>query len=271
MNWLWPRRRILPIDDRAWSSLCAGLPLVACIPQHDAALLRERMAQFLSEITISGARNLQVTDAMRLQVAVQACLPIMHLGLQAYDRFSEVILYPDEFKVQRRIDLTNGTVAEFEDVLLGEAMSGGPVVLSWPGASVASSDRPDTNLVIHEFAHKLDLADGEADGCPPMSGQQRSRWTNLLLQAFDEFNAMIDRVEAAIPGNVDPDSAQADPWYAMLPLDPYASTDPAEFFAVSTEKFFVDPCSLQAEFPFLHDEYRRYFGVDPRLWQPGQG
>lgn len=270
MNWLWNRRRILTIDNQVWPKLSADLPLLAAMPPGDTALLRERMAQFLSQVTVSGVQDLLVTDAMRLQVAAQACLPILQLGLGAYDAFSEVVLYPDRFKVRRRIDGPDGTVTEFEDALLGEAISGGPVVLSWADALVHPSHDPATNLVIHEFAHKLDLADGEADGCPPMSERQRSRWMETLLRAFDDFNWMIDRVEAAIPGDVDPESAQADPWYALLPLDPYAGTNPAEFFAVSTERFFVDPITLQAEFPALSAEYRQYFGLDPCLWQSGR-
>lgn len=268
MIWPWPRRRLLSIDERAWSALCGQMPMLASIPAADAHSLRRRMADFLSSVTINGAHDLPVSDSMRLQVAVQACIPVIRLGLQAYDAFSEVVLYPGEFKVRRRIDLPDGTVCEFDDVLWGEAQHGGPVVLSWSGTMPGPepSGRTDTNLVIHEFAHKLDLADGIADGCPPMSPGQRTPWLDTLLQCFDEFNTMMDRVEAAIPADIDPESAQADPWYALLPLDPYAATDPAEFFAVSTEKFFVDPLRLQAEFPALIDQYRRYFGIDPLLW-----
>jgi Mlc titration factor MtfA (ptsG expression regulator) len=77
---------------------------------------------------------------------------------------------------------------------------------------------------------------------------------------------MVDRIEAAIPSNIDPDTPAADPWYALLPLDPYAASDPAEFFAVSTEKFFVDPRALQAEFGGLVNQYQGYFGLDPLKW-----
>jgi Mlc titration factor MtfA (ptsG expression regulator) len=157
-------------------------------------------------------------------------------------------------------------VSEFDDLLSGEAQHGGPVVLSWDDAAPEGFIPGAGNLIIHEFAHKLDMAEGDADGCPPMPASQRSLWRQTLLQAFQDFNDMVDRIEAAIPANVDPETPEADPWYALLPLDPYAASDSAEFFAVSTEKFFVDPVALQAEFGHLFIQYKRYFGIDPLKW-----
>jgi Mlc titration factor MtfA (ptsG expression regulator) len=267
MKWLWRTRRELLIDEPAWQCLQSELPFLATLPTGDSSLLRERMAQFLTETTITGVRGLQVSDAMRLQVAAQACLPVLRLGLQAYDRFSEVILYPSAFSVRRRIDSPEGMVTEFDDVLTGEAMPGGPVVLSWPDTTLTDEAWPGTNLVIHEFAHKLDMASGLPDGCPPMPRSQQASWFTTLSEAFEAFARMVDRVEAAIPGDIDPDSEAADPWFALLPLDPYAATDLAEFFAVSTEKFFINPQALCAEFPELFAAYRQYFGfvTDPTM------
>lgn len=270
MKWLWRSRRELLIDDHAWQRLRTGLEFLAPLSASDASLLRQRMAQFLTETAITGVHGLEVTDAMRLQVAAQACLPIVHLGLNAYDRFSEVILYPSAFSVRRHVDSPEGMVTEFDDILTGEAMPGGPVVLSWANAAQTDKAWPGTNLVIHEFAHKLDMASGPPDGCPPMPRGALTRWRRTLSDAFEAFGHMVDRVEAAIPVDIDPDSGAADPWYALLPLDPYAATDPAEFFAVSAEKFFVEPQGLYAEFPELFTAYRQFFCfvTDPTMNGP---
>lgn len=266
MRWPWRTRRELVIDDTAMRTLALAWPLLARLSQDETQRLRELMAQFLSNYTLTGAQGLVVTDTMRLQVAAQGCLPVLQLGLQAYDRFSEVILYPCAFEVHRRIETPEGLVSEFDDLLSGEALHGGPVVLSWDDAAPADLAQGAGNLIIHEFAHKLDMAEGEADGCPPMPASRRSHWRQTLQKALQDFTEMVDRIEAAIPANVDPESPEADPWYALLPLDPYAASDSAEFFAVSTEKFFVDPVTLQAEFGELFIQYKRYFGIDPLKW-----
>jgi Mlc titration factor MtfA (ptsG expression regulator) len=142
-------------------------------------------------------------------------------------------------------------------------MDGGPVVLSWD--DVAGADRdPSANVVIHEFVHKLDMADGEADGCPPMPAARRIAWRETLEAAYDAFVADLEAVEESIPSHVDPESEAADAWYGRLPLDPYAATDEAEFFAVAAEAFFVEPEVLAGAFPELYDRFRTFFGQDPQ-------
>lgn len=270
MIWPWEKRRSISIDESVWARLVRALPWLNGLPASDALQLRRLMARFLTDHSITGAHGLQITDEMRLLVSVQACLPVLRLGLDAYDAFSEVIVHPSAFRVRRQIESDAGAVLEFDDILAGEAIDGGPVVISWPDVQDMSG-QSDGNLVIHEFAHKLDLADGAADGCPPMWSGHRRAWMQSLHTAFDEFNRMLDRVEAAIPPEVDPESEQAAPWLSLLPLDPYAATDPAEFFAVATEKFFVDPCGLSAEFPDFYAQAVRYFGLDPRSWDRPAG
>jgi Mlc titration factor MtfA (ptsG expression regulator) len=265
MIWPWRARREFFLDQAVWAEVLHALPFMAAIPAPLTDRLRALMAQFLTDRVITGAGGLEVTDAMRAQVAAQACLPILELGFAAYDAFSEVIMHPGAFRVRRQIEAPGGVMVDLEDSLAGEALPGGPVVLSWADARELGRAGLG-NLVIHEFAHKLDLAHGEADGCPAMPAALRRQWIPALHRAFDEFNQMLDRVEAAIPANIDPDSEQADPWYELLPLDPYAATDHAEFFAVATEKFFVDPQVLRAEFPQFHEQAVRYFGFDPGLW-----
>jgi Mlc titration factor MtfA (ptsG expression regulator) len=267
---IWPlgARRALPIDPATWRRLQARLPYLRGLDAAESARMRELIAAFLSAKTFTGTHGLEPDDTMRITIAAQACLPVLHLGLGAYDDFVEVVVYPSAFAVRRRITDDDGLVHEFDDILAGEAMDGGPVVLSWD--DVDGGDRaPATNIVIHEFAHKLDLADGEADGCPPMPRAARERWLDALHAAYDDFVARLASVEAAIPADVDPESAAADPWYASLPLDPYAATDEAEFFAVAAEAFFVEPDRFAASFPGLHERFVAFFGRDPRRTAAG--
>ena len=262
---IWPlrRRRSLPIDEPAWRRLCEVLPALNGLSPADALAMRALIAEFLSRKVFSGTHGLVPDDAMRLSIAAQACLPVLRRGLAAYDDFVEIVVYPSAFAVHRRITDNDGLVHEFDDILSGEAMEGGPVALSWEDAG-GSERAPGTSVVIHEFVHKLDLADGVADGCPPMPAALRTRWAAGLERAYEAFVDAVEDVDASIPPDVDPESEDADAWYAELPLDPYAATDESEFFAVASEAFFVDAEGLQAAFPDLFSLFVEYFRQDPR-------
>lgn len=261
---IWPlrSRRPLAINACAWQALRDSLPYLRGLDEADVTRLRTLIARFLSSKTFTGAQGLEPDDTMRLTIAAQACLPVLHLGLTPYDDFVEIVVYPSAFAVRRTITDDHGLVHEFDDVLAGEAMDGGPVVLSWD--DVAGPDRaPAANVVIHEFAHKLDMADGEADGCPPMPRAARARWLEALHAAYNNFVDALDALEAGLPDDVDPEGEEADHWYAELPLDPYAATDEAEFFAVAAEVFFVEPDRLAQAYPTLYERFVAYFGRDP--------
>ena len=118
-------------------------------------------------------------------------------------------------------------------------------------------------MVIHEFAHKLDLADGQANGCPPMPAALRARWQRAFESAYDAFVRQLDAIEASIPRHIDPEGEAADPYYEALALDPYAATDPAEFFAVASEAFFVDNARFRAAFPALDEVMRAFYRQQP--------
>lgn len=268
---IWPLgpRRPLTIDPPVWRRLQDRLGYLRGLSPADCDRMRELIAEFLSRKTFTGTHGLVPDDEMRLTIAAQACLPVLRFGLNPYDDFVEIVVYPCAFAVRRRITDDDGLVHEFDDVLAGEAMDGGPVVLSWEDVDDALDGAG--NVVIHEFAHKLDLADGEADGCPPMPPHRRPRWTDVLGRAYDDFVDALETLEARIPADVDPESPQADAWYAGLALDPYAATDPAEFFAVATEAFFVDAERLRSAFPELFDAFVEYFGQDPRGRGIGSG
>ena len=249
------------IPDDIWHETLAAMPWLGHLDQTGLTRLRELATDFLSRKTISGAAGFQVDERVRAAIAAQACLPILAMDLSAYDDFVEVIVYPDRFLVPRTQVDEAGVVHESTDELSGEAMEHGPVVLAWPDAS--PDGERGWNVVIHEFAHKLDMRDGEADGVPPLPARQRAAWAREIDAAWDSFCGMLDRLEAAIPRHVDPESPEGEAWYASLPLDPYAATDVGEFFAVAAEAFFVDPEPLSEVFPDFYRMLTGYFGQDP--------
>jgi Mlc titration factor MtfA (ptsG expression regulator) len=260
----WFARRPPAIDDDLWREVLERFPFAAHLSADDLARLRALCEQFLRRKTISGAHEFPVTPQVRAAIAFQACLPALNLGLAGYDDFVEIVVYPAQFLVPRKQTDDAGVVHESVEALAGEAMDGGPVVLSWEDVA-GGPQQYGTNVTIHEFVHKLDLADGEADGIPPLPASRRRRWRETMERAYDAFCDELDRIERTIPRHVDPESAAADRWYASLPLDPYAATDPAEFFAVSGEAFFVAPELLADAFPDWYRELAQFFRQDPLL------
>jgi Mlc titration factor MtfA (ptsG expression regulator) len=241
VGWLtnWRRRRVLRrhrIDDALWREATARLPF---IPQRPK--LRELALLFLAEKEFSGAHGLEVTDAMRVSIAAQACLPILELGLDWYAGFSGIVVYPGDFRVRRSHTDEDGVVHEWDDELAGEAMPGGPVVLSWD----AAANDPGINVVIHEFAHKLDMLNGEADGLPPLhAGMDHAAWARALEEAYE---GLCDAVERG-----------KDTW-----LDPYAAEHPSEFFAVISEAFFEEPAETRRRYPDVYDQLTLFYRQDP--------
>jgi len=226
--------------------------------------LRQRAAWLLASKQFTGVRGLVVTDEMMLSIAVQAALPILNLDPALYEGWTEIVLYPGQFMIPHQDVDEAGVVHEYMMPASGEAWDGGPVILSWEQSGPYGET--GMNVVIHEFAHKLDLLGGQADGVPPLHGYADlsvRHWRQVLEESFETFERALTAVEDAIPPDVDPESEAALPWYEQLPLDPYAATDHAEFFAVSSEAFFIDPIPLAEALPHWYDLLRRYYRQDP--------
>jgi Mlc titration factor MtfA (ptsG expression regulator) len=251
MGWLrsWSRRRILArhrIDERLWRRALRDLPFLAGFSADEARRLRELAVIFLAEKQFTPVRGVVLSDADRVEIALQACLLVLELGIDAYDGWVGIVVHPSDFRVRRARTDEAGVVHEWDDELAGESWPGGPVVLSWEALDEAGSvAEGGANVVIHEFAHKLDMADGEADGVPPLPSQAaRRRW----IETFDaEYGRFCDAVDAG-----------RDTF-----LDPYAAEDEAEFFAVASEAFFESPHALRADFPRLYELFRGFYRQDP--------
>ena len=220
------------IEDALWREATRGLSFLP----HSEKLKRLALL-FLAEKQFVGAHGLELTDAMRVSIAAQACLPILELGLDWYCGFTGIVVYPGDFRVRRTQADEHGVVHEWDDELAGEAMPGGPVVLSWD----AAANDAQMNVVIHEFAHKLDMLNGEADGLPPLHREMdRAAWAHAFREAYEGFCDALERGK--------------DTW-----LDPYAAEHPSEFFAVVSEAFFQHPAETRRRYPEVYEQLKLFY------------
>jgi len=248
-----------------WARLCAHHDFLAVLTNDEITRLWSLSDQFIAGKQINAAGEHLLTDEIVTSIAIQACLPVLELGLQAYPDFDEIIVYPGGFMVERDITDEAGVVHHVREPLAGEAWEGGPVVLSWADAEGGTAAG---NVVIHEFAHKLDMGNGAVDGLPKFyrslhAGLEAEHWCAVFDAALDDFTRRVDLLENSFPTDLDPESAHAQHLYATLPLDPYAAQDEGEFFSVCAEFFFVNPLRLAHGYPEVYELLKRYFRQDP--------
>ncbi|ODU11367.1 MAG: hypothetical protein ABS91_02410 [Thiobacillus sp. SCN 64-35] len=256
MNWFarWRRKRALHrhlIPQAEFDAAVAALPLLDGLTQDERDTLREQASLLLANKGFSAAGGADVSRSTQLAIALQACLLTLHLDENSYRGWSEIILYPDEFLRPREETDEAGVVHVYRDILAGESWHGGPLVLSVADVD-ASGQLEGFNVVLHEFAHKLDMLNGDANGFPPLHrGMKSADWARDFSTAYEDLCARVDAGEDTV-------------------VDPYASTDPAEFFAVTTEMFFEVPDLLADAYPAVYAQMQRFYRQDPlaRLGRP---
>ncbi|MEK7753055.1 MAG: M90 family metallopeptidase [Acidobacteriota bacterium] len=241
----WRRKRALRravLDEALWQRVTGSLHFLRGLTQAESERLKDQSTLFLHKKQMHGARGFVLTDPVRLSIAVQACLPILNLGLDTYQGWVGIVVYPGEFKVRREETDASGVVHEYDDALSGEAWPGGPVILSWQDVELGEAGY---NVVIHEFAHKLHMARGDMDDFPlPHADMDRERWLAVWDRAYDEFCDQVDRGMDTL-------------------IDPYASEQPAEFFAVLSETFFTLPQAVRSTYPALYAQLALFYRQDP--------
>lgn len=238
------RRR--PIPDDLWKRTLVRYPFLKAEADPGAPALRRLVSLFLDRKEFTATAPLRLTNDVVVAVAAQACLPVLQLGLDRYDGFVGIVLHPDQVVARREVLDEQGIAHEYDEVLSGEAQVGGPVMLSWRDVRTAGrSSATGYNVVIHEFAHVLDMADGLADGVPLLPVDlPRPHWM-----------ATLEHELAALRELLAGDNESA--------LDPYAAESAEEFFAVSSEAFFVSPSILQRRHPDWYALLARYYRQDP--------
>ncbi len=244
----WRRRRLLEravLPQPQWQELVVSLALLRGLSADELQRLQQLVLLFLAEKSVVGVQGLALSDAMRLRIAAQACLPVLALGLDWYREVRSVLVYPGGFVARHEYQDADGVVHVERAALSGEAWDRGPVILSWE--DLAAEPSAGVNLVIHEFAHKLDMLNGAANGMPPLHvGMSVQQWSADFSAAYAGLVAEVER------GGV-------------MVLDAYAAQDPAECFAVLSEVFFAAPALLQGSYPAVYGQLRLFYRQDPAL------
>ena len=242
----WRRNRILnktSIDTSLWRRLVTSASYLRGLSDSELKRLNEDVRLFLHDKEFSTAHDLEVTQEMFVSIALQACLMTLNLNVNFYDGWHGIIIYPDEFVPNHQYVDAAGVVHTDRRPMTGMARSDGPVILSWADTQAAfASD--GANVVIHEFAHKLDMQNGDANGFPPLhKGMNRRAWANSFGAAYADFSNRVNAGE---------DTA----------IDPYASENPGEFFAVLSEVFFEMPQIIVEEYPAVYEQLKTYYRQD---------
>jgi Mlc titration factor MtfA (ptsG expression regulator) len=227
-------------------NVAGGMPILERLPATQVERLADMGLGFLRRKTLEGAGGLTVEAPIAATIALQACLPVLELGLELYTGWHALVLYPDEFRAPYDYADEAGVVHQGSRDLTGEAWDRGPVVLAWSHvADDAVNPEPAGNVVIHEMAHKLDLLNGEVNGMPPLHRDMAPRvWAETMASAYDD---LVSQWEEGLE----------------TPIDPYAGHSPGEFFAVTSELFFAWPECLNEAYPEVYGQLARYYRQDP--------
>lgn len=229
-----------------------NLPGYSRMPTHLQMQLKRRIRQFLYEKTFVGCGGLEIDDEIRLTIAARACLLLLNREVDVYPKLTHILVYPSAFIVPRQQMAAGGIVTHTNQTLSGESWSDGRVILAWDQVAHNSDNSRNENMgqdvVIHEFAHQLDSEDGSVNGAPvlPTTASYRS-WSQVMAQEFERLKRALAQHEETL-------------------IDPYGATNPAEFFAVSSEAFFKKSHELAYHHADLFELLKAYYRVDPREW-----
>jgi Mlc titration factor MtfA (ptsG expression regulator) len=244
----WRRKRAtaVPFPEEWEDILTANFPLDRRLPEEDRRELRKRIQIFLTEKNFEGLGGLTLTDEIRVTIAAQACLLLLHRGDDVYPRLFSILVYPSVYRAPVASYSDDGVVTEGEQERLGEAWNSGVVVLSWEDVRFGAADcRDGHNVVLHEFAHQLDMEDNVADGAPLLPRRSMYvAWARVLGREYEQLQREVAKNQRTV-------------------MDEYGATDPAEFFAVATETFFEKPRQLNAKHPELYEQLREFYRQDP--------
>jgi len=232
-------------------------PLYSRLPPADRQELEGHIRVFLAEKRFEGCGGQEITDEVRVLIAAQACLLLLHRDTDCYPLLHSILVYPSSYVAKTWHREKDGTITEENQARGGESWPHGTVVLAWDGAFAGAVElNKGRNLVLHEFAHQLDEEDGVADGAPLLSGsnlwQVRHRyqtWAKVLSEEFQQLRRAAEDGQETV-------------------LDTYGAKNPAEFFAVATETFFEKPGRLQERHPALYAQLKEFYRQDPLLHAP---
>jgi Mlc titration factor MtfA (ptsG expression regulator) len=226
--------------------LARNVPYVSRLVEADRAELRGHIQVFLDEKRFEGCAGLEITDEIRVTVAAQACVLLLHRRTDYYPQLDSILIYPSTFVVPEGGRMPGGMVMAGPQARLGESWVRGAVVLAWDNVLAGAADIHDGhNVVLHEFAHQLDQESGGGDGAPALPRRSAYvAWARVLGHEYDQLVRQAERRHRTL-------------------IDQYGATNPAEFFAVVTETFFEKPHELRARHAELYQQMQEFYLQDP--------
>jgi Mlc titration factor MtfA (ptsG expression regulator) len=226
-----------------------NFPVYTRLSEEDQKELHGHIHVFLNEKRFEGCEDLEMTEEIRVTVAAQACLLLLHRETDYFPSLHSILIYPEAYVAEAEEVDPSGVVTEFDDDRTGETWEQGSLVLSWDDTLEGGRDLEDSyNVVLHEFTHQLDLENGEIDGVPRLDSKERyASWTRAFTDALKRFQKDVDRGRPTL-------------------LAPYGADDPGEFFAVAVEGFFEMPAEFKKIYPDVYNELSAYFRQDPAAW-----
>jgi MtfA peptidase len=242
------RRRLAarPFPDEWLAIITRNVPFYRRLPAEDQKELQRHILIFIAEKHFEGCGGLQMTDEIKVTIAAQACILLLHRETDYYPGLPSILVYPRSYVAHGVQRFVGGVLVEGSDIRLGESWHRGSVVLSWDDVRRSAADIFDShNVVFHEFAHQLDSSGGRGDNTPVL--QSRSTyiaWARILQRDYEKLRHEV---------------SQERPTF----LDEYGAVNPAEFFAVATEHFFKKPKELLRLHPQLYQELKRFYQQDP--------
>jgi len=241
------RLRSKPLATPSRTLLERRVPLYRALPADLRARLDGDIQIFLAEKDFYGCDGLEVDAEMQLVIAAQACLLQLNLACKYYPTFTSVLVYPDSY-VAIDEEHDGEIVTTRRHVRSGESWHRGPVVLSWADIEFGLANPGDGfNVVLHEFAHKLDEQAGAVDGAPALPHDRIDDWAALFGREYARLRHRVDHHRHTV-------------------MDDYGADSPPEFFAVAVETFFEKPRQLRRDSTDLYDALATYFGLDPASW-----
>lgn len=241
------RLRTKPVP-KAWRVILENnLPVFSRLTKEDQDELLGHIQVFLAEKHFEGAGGLTLTDEIKVTVAAQACLLLLHRETDYYPDLTSIIVYPTGYIAEEERHIGGGIWEEGGEHRLGHTGQRlGAIVLAWDAVRHGAAEPIDgTNLVLHEFAHQLDFENRSSDGTPVLqsSGDYRA-WARVMSHEFEQLRDALEAGDDTF-------------------LDDYGATNPAEFFAVITEAFFERPRALRRNHPALFMQLQRFYQQDP--------
>ena len=226
------------------------MPYFGQMPTDLQLQLKQHIQVFLAEKTFVGCNGVKITDEIRITIAAQACLLLLNRKTDFYPKLQTILVYPRAFIKEQQNMEADGLKYSQKVALAGESWDFGKVVLSWQD-TLEGAKIPDDghNVVIHEFAHQLDQENGRANGAPILDkGQSYKCWSDVFSAQFEQLKRQEKTGSPSL-------------------FDYYGATNPAEFFAVTSEVFFEQANQFHSKHPLLYQQLKNYYQVDPTHWK----